>query len=139
MSCCDDLPSDELYQAVRQFNGGEYFDCHETLEDLWVGSEGEMRDFYQGVLQIAVAIFHWRKGNFAGAMHLLETGAKYLGGVRGVCRCLDVARLISDAGLMKSALSVLGQVGMADLAPAMIPKVHMVPGAKGGSDNRHLQ
>ncbi|HWI40238.1 MAG TPA: DUF309 domain-containing protein, partial [Verrucomicrobiae bacterium] len=48
MSGCGETISRELLKALGEFNRGEWFECHETLEELWVGSSGEMRDFYQG-------------------------------------------------------------------------------------------
>jgi predicted metal-dependent hydrolase len=57
---CTQSPSGELLRALGEFNRGDWFECHETLEELWVGSQGEMRDFYKGVLQISVGLHHWR-------------------------------------------------------------------------------
>ena len=62
MRYCEELPPGQLLLAIRQFNSREWFECHETLEELWIGETGEVRDFYQGMLQIAVALHHWRKG-----------------------------------------------------------------------------
>lgn len=74
MDLCEQSISGKLLQALGEFNRGDWFECHETLEDLWIGSEGEIRDFYQGALQLAVALHHWRNGNFGGAMSLLKGG-----------------------------------------------------------------
>ena len=108
MRQCEDSPPGELLQAIGEFNRGDWFDCHETLEDLWVGEEGEIRYFYQGVLQVAVALHHWRGGNYAGAVRLLESGADYLRRVRAVCQRVDVANLIAAADRMREVWSTLG-------------------------------
>ena len=42
MRRCDESPPGQLLLAVRQFNAREWFECHETLEDLWIGEEGEI-------------------------------------------------------------------------------------------------
>ena len=94
---CTDSPPRELLQAFGEFNRGEWFACHETLEDLWVGTDGEIRHFYQGVLQVAVALHHWRNGNYAGAVRLLVGGADYLRLVRPVCQRMEAARLAEAA------------------------------------------
>ena len=60
--------------AIRQFNAGQWYECHETLEDLWIGEAGEVREFLQGTLQIAVALLHWRNGNYGGAVSVLTSG-----------------------------------------------------------------
>ena len=45
---CSSSPSGEILRAFGEFNRGDWYDCHETLEDLWIGSEDELRWFYQG-------------------------------------------------------------------------------------------
>jgi predicted metal-dependent hydrolase len=123
---CDDSPPGQLLQAIREFNSREWFECHETLEDLWIGSEGEIRDFYQGLIQIAVALHHWRNGNFGGALSLLKGGAGYLGHVAQRCQWVDVAGLIADADRMRAALEELGQERMGELASGLIPRIRTV-------------
>ena len=123
---CSDSPPGQLLQAIREFNGREWFECHETLEDLWIGETGETRDFYQGMLQIAVALHHWRNGNFGGAISLLKGGAGYLGHVSGECQWVDVAGLITDADRLRAALEELGTERMETLDPALIPLIKTV-------------
>lgn len=123
---CEDAPPGQLLQAIREFNSREWFECHETVEDLWIGSEGEVRDFYQGVIQVAVALHHWRNGNFGGAISLLRGGAGYLGHVSGECQWVDVAGLIADADRMRAALEELGREHMDSVDPAFIPLIKTV-------------
>lgn len=126
MRCCEDSPPRQLLEAVRQFNTRDWYECHETLEDLWVGEEGEARYFYQGVLQVAVALHHWRNGNFGGAVTLLEGGAAYLRRVPSVCQWVDVAAFISAADRVREALVHLGKEHMASLDPSLIPVLRVV-------------
>lgn len=126
MRRCDDLPPEELLQAIDEFNRGDWFECHETLEELWVGEKGEMRDFYQGVLQLAVALHHWRNGNFKGALSLLKGSGDFLSRVSPVCQGVDVAGLQADAGKVHETLSALGEERMSELAAQIIPKVRLV-------------
>src|SRR5512133_2622045 len=124
---CSLSPSGELLRAFGEFNRGDWFECHETLEDLWIGSEGEIRCFYQGVLQIAVALHHWRQGNFGGAILLLAGGADYLRQVRPVCQRIEVATLIIEADLCRAELNRLGAAEMSGLAPEFIPHLRLAP------------
>ena len=96
-SCCTDSASAELLQALDEFNREQWFECHETLEDLWAGSEWEMRDFYQGLLHVAVALHHWRNGNFGGSVSLLKSGSGYLRRVRAACQGVDVEAMVAAA------------------------------------------
>lgn len=130
MRKCEESPSGQLLLGIRQFNGREWFECHETLEELWIGEVGEMRDFLQGVLQIAVALHHWRNGNYGGAVSLLRGGAELLSRVSDVCMWVDVAALISDAGRVRMALEELGKERMESLDAALIPVVKTVSVAR---------
>jgi len=127
---CDESPPGQLLRAIREFNGREWFECHETLEELWIGEEGEVRDFYQGLIQIAVALHHWRNGNFGGAVSLLKGGAGYLRAVADRCQWVDVAALIADSDRMRAALEELGKERMESLDPVLIPLIKTVSAAR---------
>jgi predicted metal-dependent hydrolase len=126
MRHCDESPPGQLLLAIRQFNSGQWFECHETLEELWLDEQGETRDFFQGVLQIAVALHHWRNGNYGGAISLLNGGVKLLNGVSDACLWVDVARLISDANRTREALEELGREKMNELPTSLVPKLRTV-------------
>lgn len=128
---CDSSPSGQLLQAFGEFNRGDWFECHETLEELWIGSEGEMRDFYQGMLQIAVALHHWRNGNFGGSVHLLSGGAGYLRRVRSICQRIQVQELAAAADLFREALVSLGPERMAEADRTLIPRLQLAPAGSG--------
>ncbi len=126
MRYCEESPPRQLLEAIRQFNTGDWFECHETLEDLWVGEEGEVREFYQGVLQVAVALHHWRSGNFGGAITLLKGGVAYLVRVSEVCQWVDVAAFIAASDRVREALEQLGKEDMAALDLSLIPVLRVV-------------
>jgi predicted metal-dependent hydrolase len=67
-----------LVRGVEEFNQGYYFECHDTLEEVWSGIRGEARDFFQGLIQVAVGLYHWRNGNLGGALTMLERGLRRL-------------------------------------------------------------
>jgi predicted metal-dependent hydrolase len=125
---CSDSPSGAILQAFGEFNRGDWYECHETLEDLWIGSEDEPRWFYQGMLQIAVALLHWRNENYGGAISLLTSGIKYLQRVRPVCQRIEVALLAAEAERFLEKLSRLGPERMNELPEALIPKMRLAPG-----------
>jgi predicted metal-dependent hydrolase len=63
-------------KGVAEFNAGYFFECHDTLEDLWAGIRGPSRDFFQGLIQVSVAFYHLTSGNFAGAESMLARALK---------------------------------------------------------------
>ncbi|MEA5619402.1 DUF309 domain-containing protein [Cronbergia sp. UHCC 0137] len=68
----------EFWQGVEQFNAGEFYACHDTLEALWIESTEPEKSLYQGILQIAVALYHLGNRNLRGAMILLGEGSNRL-------------------------------------------------------------
>lgn len=67
-----------LQRACEQFNRGEFWECHESLEEIWQEEQGEVRDLYKGLIQVAAAYVHLSRGNYRGADRLLTTGVGYL-------------------------------------------------------------
>ena len=61
---------------IRQ---GEYFAAHEVLEDVWRAAESEERDFFQGLVHVAVAWYQAGRGNSVGSERQLEKAARRLG------------------------------------------------------------
>jgi predicted metal-dependent hydrolase len=66
-----ELTSEErlaVARATTQFNRGSYFECHETLEAVWLGLLGPSRDFFQALIQVSVGFHHLERRNRAGAL-----------------------------------------------------------------------
>jgi uncharacterized protein len=63
-------------RGVDEFNRGFYFECHDTIEDLWTGLRGPSRDFFQGLIQVSVAQYHLGNGNLAGADSMARRALK---------------------------------------------------------------
>jgi CheY-like chemotaxis protein len=112
----DEPPPAELLHGVEQFNKGEYWECHETLEGLWVAEKREVRDLYQGILQVGVAFHHLRNNNFAGAIKMFRRGLPRLRGLPVVCQGVRVAELAAAARQVHDAALDLGAERLAELA-----------------------
>ena len=59
-------------RAVGEFNAGFYFECHDTLEEVWSGLRGPAREFFQALIQVAVGHYHLNAGNRGGARRMFE-------------------------------------------------------------------
>jgi len=68
----------ELLEFIELFNTKEFFDAHEVLEQLWLRTEGEDKNFYKGLIQCAVALAHLQRGNRKGANKVCSTACAYL-------------------------------------------------------------
>jgi predicted metal-dependent hydrolase len=58
---------------------GEFFGAHEELEDAWRAAPEEERDFFQGLVHVAVAWYQAGRGNRVGCERQLEKAARRLG------------------------------------------------------------
>ncbi len=80
MTILDPEAMSGLRKGAEEFNSGRFFECHDTLEDVWRGVRGPARDFLQGLIQVAVGFYHLGNGNLRGAESQLEKGlGKLLG------------------------------------------------------------
>lgn len=68
----------EFWQSIDLFNSGQFYACHDTLEALWIEATEPEKTFYQGILQIAVGLYHLGNRNWRGAMILLGEGSNRL-------------------------------------------------------------
>ncbi len=91
------LPVDPRFKkGLKLFNEGEFFECHEVIEDLWLEtpSDDPCRDLYKGVIQAAAAIYQFERGILSGAIGLYETSTAYLEKYKPEVLGLDVTKLI---------------------------------------------
>jgi hypothetical protein len=94
---CDGEPPPLVMQGIEEFNRGEFYEQHETLETAWRAEPRPVRKLYQAILQIGVACYHLERGNRTGALRLLERGLRKLRPFAPACQGIDVAHLIADA------------------------------------------
>jgi predicted metal-dependent hydrolase len=66
-------------RGLAQFNDRLFFECHDTLEEIWSGLRGAPRDFLQGLIQAAVGFYHLGNGNRSGARTVLTRSLARLG------------------------------------------------------------
>lgn len=122
---CAQEPSKEMLQAMEQFNSGDWLGAHHTLDRLYMEERGEVRCFYQAVIQVGAAMIHWQRGNFDGALTVLERAALHLAELPPVCQGVDVAVLAKETDRLREALQSLGPGRMAELDHAAIPTLKL--------------
>ena len=122
---CDDPPPPALLEAIAQFNRGEFFEQHETLELLWRAERRDIRFLYQGILQIGVAFHHLRKLNHHGTVYMLTRGPRYLAPFAPRCQRVDVQRLLDDAAAALREVQRLGPTRLDEFNWALAVTVHL--------------
>jgi|SRR5579859_4295021 len=114
----------EFLRGIEQFNHREYFECHETLEGIWIKERRPLRILYKGILQVGVGCYHLLRGNYRGATIKLASGAGYLEPFAPRCLGVDVARLIADAHTLHATLTQLGPDRFREVDVALLPIIH---------------
>ena len=121
-----------LSLAVRQFNGWRFWDCHETLEDVWregpTSSEGvSLADFYQGIIKVAAGFHHLIRRNHKGAVNLLDGGLCLLQPFRPRCLGVDVDRFLADTRACYDLIVELGPAHLDQFDRSLIPSIAFDP------------
>lgn len=120
---------ESLYLAgIQKFNECDYYESHEVWEELWTEYRGPSRKFYQGLIQAAVALYHFGNGNIRGARKLhgsvhgyLEPyGAYYLGlHLNQFLEAFDIC--------LKEVAASTEDFPKIDLDPETLPEIHLDP------------
>ena len=66
-------------RGLELLRRGDYFAAHEELELAWRAAPAAERDFYQGLVHVAVAWYQAGRGNSVGCERQLEKAARRLG------------------------------------------------------------
>src|SRR6185295_2020612 len=92
-------------RGIQLFNDGEFFECHEVLEDLWRPTQGPHRLFLQAVIHFAVALYHYQQNNPAGARRQLRKSLKKLAGYLPEYEGVDTGTLYREGVLLLDRLA----------------------------------
>jgi predicted metal-dependent hydrolase len=90
------VPDSRLQQGLELVRRGEFFAAHEELELAWRAAEPAERDFYQGLVHVAVAWYQAGRGNRVGCERQLAKAARRLGPYAPRHRGVDVASLLDQ-------------------------------------------
>ena len=112
-----------LAQGIDEFNAGLFFQSHETLEDLWIVSPWPVRNFLQGLIQIAAAFVHLKRGEYAGSHRLLTEAILKLEGFTPRCLGVDVERLLAGVRRCREEVLTLGKARLHLFDRQLIPRI----------------
>lgn len=99
--------SESFLEGIEQFNRRQYYECHDTLETIWIEAPEMDKRFYQGILQVAVACHHLSNHNLRGAMILLGEGIKRLSDYESDYQGIDVSKLVEESACLLKTLQQL--------------------------------
>lgn len=104
-----------LARGVELFNRGAYWEAHEAWEELWLHAGPELRLFVQGLIQLAAAWHHTRRGNTRGAGRLFRSALEKLRPYRPIHAEIDVSDAAARAEeMLEGAVSAPPVLTFAD-------------------------
>ena len=118
----ESLP-DLVLKGIEEFNRGEFFECHEYLEDAWREETRSIRSLYQGILQVGVGFYHQRNGKWRGATSVMRSGIERLRGFEPETLGIDVSKLVRESERCLRELETLGLERVAEFDTTKVPKV----------------
>ncbi|MCA0758531.1 DUF309 domain-containing protein [Paenibacillus sp. N4] len=84
----------------------DYFECHELLEEYWKEHPGDpLSETWVGLIQLAVGLYHERRGNRRGALKMLMKAEAKLSAAPIDTIGLDKQRLLEQLARRTSQLS----------------------------------
>jgi predicted metal-dependent hydrolase len=86
----------KLVTGLDLIRCGEFFAAHEELEDAWRAAEPAERDFFQGLVHVAVAWYQAGRGNRVGCERQLEKAARRLGPYAPEHRGVDIGSVLTQ-------------------------------------------
>jgi len=127
-----DAHPDPYLRGIDLFNRGEYFDAHEVWEEPWQNSQGTERLFYQALIQAAVALEHYRRGNPRSARNVWRNCLAKLHALPERMAGLRIPGFIADmeralAAILSTPDAGAGVPAPAPFDPALAPIIRLSP------------
>jgi uncharacterized protein len=92
-------------RGVELIRAGRYFEAHEELELAWRAASAEERDFFQGLVHVAVAWYQAGRANRRGCERQLEKATRRLGPFAPGHRGVDVADVLGQVGRAQATVA----------------------------------
>ena len=100
-------------RGLAEIRAGRYFEAHEELEEAWHAAPPEERDFFQGLVHVAVAWYQAERGRPVATGSQLEKAARRLAPFAPEHRGVNVALVLQQVEEARSRVAE----GSLDLEP----------------------
>jgi predicted metal-dependent hydrolase len=122
----NEIMPQEFWQGVEQFNSEQFYTCHDTLEALWMEATEPERSFYQGILQIAVALYHLGNRNLRGAVILLGEGSNRLRRYPSSYGGVELSEFLEQSRMLLHQLQQTANHDWSDRQDWTMPKIVLI-------------
>jgi uncharacterized protein len=98
--------TDAYNLGLAHLRAGRFFEAHEELELAWRAAAPEERDFYQGLVHVAVAWYQAGRGKPVATERQLEKALRRLAAFEPSHRGVDVAALRRQLAELREAATL---------------------------------
>lgn len=97
--------TDAYKRGLENLREGRFFEAHEELELVWRAAAPGERDFYQGLVHVAVAWYQAGRGRPVATASQLEKAARRLAPFAPAHRGVDVADVLAQVGAARTLVA----------------------------------
>src|ERR1700758_5038479 len=101
--------TDPYKAGLDHIRAGRYFEAHEDLELVWRGAPAEERDFYQGLVHVAVAWYQAGRGRPIATASQLEKALRRLEAYEPAHRGIAVGALRRQLAELRETMNLRGR------------------------------
>lgn len=122
-------PEPYVQYLVQFHQTRDFFECHEILEEYWKAvPDSPYRETWVGLIQLAVGLYHHRRGNLRGALKMLKSARGLLAGDKLSALGIDGTKLLAIVDERLAALAGEKEAAYRDVDipladPALLPFV----------------
>jgi hypothetical protein len=99
------MGENQLQTGLSLIRAGRFFEAHEELELAWRAAPAHERDFYQGLVHVAVAWYQAARGNAVGAGRQLDKARRRLAPFAPAHLGVDVACILEQLQVAQQAVA----------------------------------
>jgi predicted metal-dependent hydrolase len=100
-------------RGLEEIRAGRYFEAHEELEEAWRAAPPEERDFFQGLVHVAVAWYQAGRSRPVATERQLEKATRRLAPFAPAHRGVDVEGVLAQVEAARKKVAA----GSLDLDP----------------------
>lgn len=121
-----EMREEQFKRGIEEFNNGYFFECHDTLEEIWMETIGNDRLFLQGLIQVSVGFYHLFNKNFKGAVSQFTKGLTKLDQYRPEHKGIELEMFMNEVRmwLQRAEQGLHGEEVVLD--ESVIPKIQYI-------------
>jgi len=122
----DEAFREQFLKGIELFNQRQFYECHDTLEEIWLQESSDEQPFLQGMIQSAVAFHHYSQGKRGAARAMFKLALEKLETYPAHYQGLDLGVLVQDLRAWKEALDHAISSQSTDPLPNEVPKIQFL-------------